>query len=271
MNPYNSQEIQRILPLPIPTQRNVGQLNDVAKQLNSNLSNPQECMRAPEVGTQTLYVPEINAHKILNVGAPTTQQPVTGNRYQPIVIYTEPVIYEAYPITSLSECADQFCICDFDSSSINPNQNFGSCHINTSSGQQSAKHYENLEEVKQDLGQLRPNMTKDEMYDEMLKPFKYQKCVEKDPVTHKLKVSYLCKYTNCNKEYTKTWNLLDHVRMHEGIKPFKCKSCHKAFTQKGNLKKHQIQHMLTTLKERKRFKCNICGKGYTEKYNLEVS
>ena len=29
-----------------------------------------------------------------------------------------------------------------------------------------------------------------------------------------------CKYPGCNKQYIKTWNFLDHARMHLGIKPF---------------------------------------------------
>ena len=132
-------------------------------------------------------------------------------------------------------------------------------------------HLENLEEVKHVIGSDNPNMTKDEMYDELLKPFKYEKLVEKDAAHDKKKITYKCRYEECNKRFTKTWNLLDHMRMHEGIRPFKCQNCPKSFTQKGNLKKHQIQHTLSSLKERKRFKCDICYKGYTEKYNLEVS
>ena len=132
-------------------------------------------------------------------------------------------------------------------------------------------HFENLEQVKQVIGTYNPSLTKDEMYDEMLKHYQYEKYVEIEEVTHKEKISYVCKYNEWNKVFTKTWNLLDHVRMHEGIRPFKCKHWPKSFTQKGNLKKHQIQHTIATLKERKRFKCHICNKGYTEKYNLEVS
>jgi len=46
--------------------------------------------------------------------------------------------------------------------------------------------------------------------------------------------------------------------------------CPKSFTQKGNLKKHAKQHVLKTLKERKRFQCKVCRKKYTERYNLMV-
>jgi uncharacterized Zn-finger protein len=132
-------------------------------------------------------------------------------------------------------------------------------------------HFENLEEVKKTIGAHKPGLSKDQLYDEMLKPYNYEKRIDTDPATLKFRIIYCCKYNECNKKFTKVWNLLDHVRMHEGIRPFKCKFCPKSFTQKGNLKEHQIQHSLTTLKERKRFKCTICGKGYTERYNLEVS
>ena len=33
---------------------------------------------------------------------------------------------------------------------------------------------------------------------------------------------YICKYSGCNREFTRTWSILDHVRMHEGVRPYKC-------------------------------------------------
>jgi len=135
----------------------------------------------------------------------------------------------------------------------------------------SDHHFETLEEVREILGRENPNMTKDELYEEMLKSFSHQKIIEMDTRTRKERVAYVCMHNRCNKKYFKAWNFLDHVRMHKGIRPFKCEHCPKSFTQKGNLKKHQIQHSIATLKERKRFKCNICNKSYTERYNLEVS
>lgn len=51
-----------------------------------------------------------------------------------------------------------------------------------------------------------------------------------------------CGYGNWTKTFTKTWNFIDHARMHEGVRPFVCTKCHKKFTQRWNLKKHLERH-----------------------------
>ena len=134
-----------------------------------------------------------------------------------------------------------------------------------------SKHFENYKELKYAAREEDPTITKEEIYEKLLRPFKHEKYMKRDPVNNKFRVYYVCKYINCDKEFTKTWNLLDHVRMHEGIKPYQCSLWRKSFTQKGNLKKHLKQHTLKSLKERKRFTCEICNKKYTERYNLIVS
>ena len=116
-----------------------------------------------------------------------------------------------------------------------------------------------------------PDVSKDQIYEELLKPFRHDKIKLWDSTQRRYRVSYICRYEGCDKEFTKTWNLLDHVRMHEGIKPFACSICGKTFTQKGNLKKHHIvQHSDESLNERKKFRCSIWDNGYTERYNLMV-
>ncbi|CAI2361959.1 unnamed protein product [Moneuplotes crassus] len=131
-------------------------------------------------------------------------------------------------------------------------------------------HYETYKQIKSITTKDTPGISKTQIYEKLLKPFKHQKRVVKTPVTNKETAVYICKYEGCDKEYTKIWNLLDHVRMHEGIKPYQCDSCSKSFTQKGNLKKHMKQHHLKTLGERKRFECRVCKRKYTEKYNLKA-
>jgi hypothetical protein len=132
-------------------------------------------------------------------------------------------------------------------------------------------HFETYKQLKEVAKDEDPGISKGEIYEKLLKPFRHEKKVSIDEATGKYRTLYVCKYGGCDKDYTKIWNLLDHVRMHENIRPYKCDTCGKTFTQKGNLKKHSKQHVLTSLKDRKRFKCEICNKKYTERYNLMVS
>lgn len=81
----------------------------------------------------------------------------------------------------------------------------------------------------------------------------------------------VCKYEGCDKVFEKKWNFKDHIRMHMGETPYKCRECNKSFTQRGNLVKHERQHTFKNLKARKIHKCSICTKAFTEKYNLKVS
>lgn len=76
----------------------------------------------------------------------------------------------------------------------------------------------------------------------ILKGFKFEYKPCKDAIRNKRII--VCKYNNCDKEFNKSWNFLDHARMHEGIKPFVCDLCGKSFTQSGNMKKHRKQHLL---------------------------
>lgn len=81
----------------------------------------------------------------------------------------------------------------------------------------------------------------------------------------------VCMYDGCTHEFSKTWNFLDHARMHLGLKPFTCSICNLTFTQKGNMVKHEKQHALKKKDQIKPYKCNLCHRSYTEKYNLKVS
>lgn len=112
---------------------------------------------------------------------------------------------------------------------------------------------------------------KEELYLKLLKDFKYKTLKKYDEQKEKEVLEYQCGYEGCGKVLQKPWNLLDHLRMHEGVKPFQCDYCGKKFTQKGNLKKHVRQHEQPDVKNRKRYNCRFCNKGYTERYNLKVS
>ena len=133
------------------------------------------------------------------------------------------------------------------------------------------QQFETYKQLKEAAKIINPKITKEEIYEELLKPFRQEKLKEWDDTQNRFKIYYICRYDEWNRKFTKTWNLLDHVRMHEGIKPFVCQLWGKNFTQKGNLRKHHIvQHSTESLEERKKFRCDHWGKGYTERYNLLV-
>jgi len=114
-------------------------------------------------------------------------------------------------------------------------------------------------------------LSKSDMNLELLKEYEYttelRNCSEEDkPIT-----VYICKHNNWNKEFTRTWNILDHARMHKGIKPYNCKFCLKGFTQQGNLKKHMKTHTLPNVENRKRYRWEFWDSSYTERYNYKVT
>ena len=85
------------------------------------------------------------------------------------------------------------------------------------------------------------------------------------------KTHFKCTFEGCHKVFSKTWNFLDHARMHEGMKPFVWDVCSKTFTQKGNMLKHKRQHTMPDVEDRRSYSWTCCHKKYTEKYNLKVS
>uniref|UniRef100_A0A7S3NQJ9 C2H2-type domain-containing protein n=1 Tax=Euplotes crassus TaxID=5936 RepID=A0A7S3NQJ9_EUPCR len=86
------------------------------------------------------------------------------------------------------------------------------------------------------------SMTKEDIYFELLKGYQYQTLYHFDTKKQREVPLYKCGEPGCDKVMQKPWNLLDHVRMHAGVKPYMCKWCGNRFTQKGNLKKHKLTH-----------------------------
>lgn len=57
-----------------------------------------------------------------------------------------------------------------------------------------------------------------------------------NPKTGRLNTLLIC--LTCKKLFKKKCNLLDHLKIHTGLRPFKCHVCDFPFRQKGPLKKH---------------------------------
>ena len=105
---------------------------------------------------------------------------------------------------------------------------------------------------------------------EQLKHFNYGKEFRRNPKNGRMVIVYTWGYPECGKEFMRTWNLLDHVKMHQGIKPFVCPYCSNTFTQKGNLRKHVYIDINPNLQSRRRYKCKFCKSRFTENYNYKV-
>ena len=129
----------------------------------------------------------------------------------------------------------------------------------------------NESEINQLKGTVYENFviySKNDINLQILKQFEYDTEI-RTTATGRPQTIYIWKYDDCKKEFLRTCNLLDHMRMHSGIKPNMCDFWGKGFTQKSNLRKHLKIHVAPELEQRKRYTCSECGSKYTERYNFK--
>lgn len=67
----------------------------------------------------------------------------------------------------------------------------------------------------------------------------------------------------CQKQFKRREHLVQHMKLHQGVRPFKCDQCEKAFNRKEHLLRHRTSHTGA-----KSFKCEHCQKMFSRKDNL---
>lgn len=76
---------------------------------------------------------------------------------------------------------------------------------------------------------------------------------------------YRCRKHTCTKAFARPSQLVRHMAVHVGEKPFKCPDCGRCFGRGSHLETHRRLHT-----GEKPFKCSVCGKSFTQKSGLIV-
>ena len=170
-------------------------------------------------------------------------------------IYTNPTMSNLTPLNAFQEGVFQklyhsFCMWpDVATNQIPLSYDSNQSQINLSQKtlvkQNQSTSFKNILENKkfpEKVGVDTKHRKRDMVNYDVLKGHKYE--IRENPDKSKCinKRIYICKYDNCNRVFSKTWNMVSHFRVHTNEKPYKCDICHKTLSQSSNLNRHVLKH-----------------------------